>query len=399
MKKAIVTLSTAVVIGISAFTFTSVPTYANTQIESKIVENQQEQTKINEQIAKLQQAIEDNQNVMGETEEKIKQANEKIEQLKAEQAVLEEQIAKREDLIKARLQVMQQGGGNMTYLEVILGASDFEDLISRVSAVATITKADQDLISEQETDKQALADKEKTTQDELTNLNDLKLEYDGMQTQIAEQKAQAENIKDQLKNEESQLFAEKQEAERREAEALLAAAAATAEANVSNSTVVSNTEASSESGAKIETEVKQKENKTVKSSPAPSVSGSNAISTVTSAGYRYIGNSVYGFGSADPVNGVFDCSGFVNWAFKQAGISIGRSTSVLSGQGTKVSTSDMRVGDLVFFDTYKKDGHVGIYLGGGKFIGSQSSTGVAIADMTSGYWKNHFKGHVRRVIQ
>ena len=131
---------------LSAFTFTSVPTYANTQIESKIAENQQEQTKINEQIAKLQQAIEDNQNVMGETEEKIKQANEKIEQLKAEQAVLEEQIAKREDLIKARLQVMQQGGGNMTYLEVILGASDFEDLISRVSAVATITKADQDLI-------------------------------------------------------------------------------------------------------------------------------------------------------------------------------------------------------------------------------------------------------------
>ena len=108
LKKAIVTLSTAVVIGISAFTFTSVPTYANTQIESKIVENQQEQTKINEQIAKLQQAIEDNQNVMGETEEKIKQANEKIEQLKAEQAVLEEQIAKREDLINSRFSVMQR---------------------------------------------------------------------------------------------------------------------------------------------------------------------------------------------------------------------------------------------------------------------------------------------------
>ena len=59
----------------------------------------------------------------------------------------------------------------------------------------------------------------------------------------------------------------------------------------------------------------------------------------------------------------------------------------------------MRPGDLVFFDTYKKDGHVGIYLGNGNFIGSQSSTGVAIASMTSGYWKQHFSGHVRRVIK
>lgn len=55
------------------------------------------------------------------------------------------------------------------------------------------------------------------------------------------------------------------------------------------------------------------------------------------------------------------------------------------------------MGDLVFFDTYKKNGHVGIYVGNGKFIGSQSSTGVAIADMSSGYYKKHFNGVVRRV--
>lgn len=52
---------------------------------------------------------------------------------------------------------------------------------------------------------------------------------------------------------------------------------------------------------------------------------------------------------------------------------------------------------MVFFDTYKKDGHVGIYVGNGKFIGAQSSTGVATVDMTKGYWKNNFSGHVRRV--
>lgn len=59
----------------------------------------------------------------------------------------------------------------------------------------------------------------------------------------------------------------------------------------------------------------------------------------------------------------------------------------------------MQVGDMVFFDTYKKDGHVGIYVGNGKFIGAQSSTGVATVDMTKGYWKDKFSGHVRRVAE
>ena len=58
----------------------------------------------------------------------------------------------------------------------------------------------------------------------------------------------------------------------------------------------------------------------------------------------------------------------------------------------------MRPGDMVFFNTYKTDGHVGIYLGGGKFIGSQSSTGVAVANMSSGYWADTFNGRVMRVM-
>ena len=38
----------------------------------------------------------------------------------------------------------------------------------------------------------------------------------------------------------------------------------------------------------------------------------------------------------------------------------------------------MQPGDLVFFDTYKRDGHVGIYIGNGKFIGAQTSTGLRL---------------------
>lgn len=65
--------------------------------------------------------------------------------------------------------------------------------------------------------------------------------------------------------------------------------------------------------------------------------------------------------------------------------------------GRRIQLSEIKPGDIVFFDTYKVDGHVGIYVGNGKFIGAQSSTGVAIADMSSGYFKSKFKGHVRRI--
>ena len=109
---------------------------------------------------------------------------------------------------------------------------------------------------------------------------------------------------------------------------------------------------------------------------------------------------VFGGGrtSTDIQNGRFDCSGFTRWAFSQVGISLGASTDAQKNAGRQVPVSDMRPGDLVFFNTYKVDGHVGIYLGGGQFLGAQGSTGVAVANMNSGYWKNNFNGRVVRVM-
>jgi peptidoglycan DL-endopeptidase CwlO len=135
--------------------------------------------------------------------------------------------------------------------------------------------------------------------------------------------------------------------------------------------------------------------------PASKTIGTGSVKQIITAGYQYIGNSVYVFGGGrnkkDIANGRFDCSSFVQWAYRQAGIEVGSTTDTLKKDGHQVSTSELRPGDLVFFDTYKKDGHVGIYLGGGKFIGSQSSTGVAIANMNSGYYQKKFSGHVRRI--
>lgn len=374
MKKSVAVLSAAILFGTGLYT-TATPAFAErpAQIQQKIDENRKEQAKVEEQIAKIEQAIKENEKVIATTENVITITQEEIKQLNDEKVAIEKKMEARNELIKERLRLMQQNGGNKGYLEIIFGSANFTELIGRTNAVSKIIEADQNLIEEQKKDAELLAKKEQEAQEKLTTLNEKKAELEGMLATISEQKREAEELKRQLENEEYDLIRQKEEAEAAERSAI--------EAQLSRSL----------------SDSKSTTNKIQDSTSTPSASASDAIGIVTTVGMKYIGNSTYVWGAQDPANGYFDCSGFVNWAFKQAGYSIGRSTSALSGQGTKVSVNDMRPGDLVFFDTYKKNGHVGIYLGNGKFIGSQNG-GVGIADMTSGYWANTFKGHVRRVI-
>lgn len=133
---------------------------------------------------------------------------------------------------------------------------------------------------------------------------------------------------------------------------------------------------------------------------------SNVRKNIASVGNKWIGKTRYYWGGgrspATASKGQFDCSSFVHWAYKENGIELGNmgsvSTETLNKVGKKIPMSEIQVGDLIFWDSYKKDGHVGIYIGNGKFIGSQSSTGVAIEPLSHSYWSPIFSGHVRRVI-
>ena len=86
----------------------------------------------------------------------------------------------------------------------------------------------------------------------------------------------------------------------------------------------------------------------------------------------------YRYGAAGPK--AFDCSGLVYWSYKQAGISLPRSSRAQSRVGKPVSRDQLRPGDLVFF--YKPVSHVGIYIGGGKIVhASTRKAPVKISDM------------------
>ncbi len=67
--------------------------------------------------------------------------------------------------------------------------------------------------------------------------------------------------------------------------------------------------------------------------------------------------------------------------------------------GKPVPASEMKRGDLIFFDTAGRNGHIGIYLENGKFLNDSSTQGVSIGDLNSAYWSRYFNGNVRRVVE
>ncbi|MHA6250713.1 C40 family peptidase [Oceanobacillus sp. CAU 1775] len=92
----------------------------------------------------------------------------------------------------------------------------------------------------------------------------------------------------------------------------------------------------------------------------------------------------------------FDCSGFIYYAYKNAGMDISR-TSSAGYFDRSYYVNQPQVGDLVFFaGTYKAGiSHMGIYIGDNKFIHAGSSTGVTVASLDSSYWSKHFDSFKR----
>jgi len=107
----------------------------------------------------------------------------------------------------------------------------------------------------------------------------------------------------------------------------------------------------------------------------------------------------YRFGGNTPEEGL-DCSGLVRHVFQQVtGVSLPRTSKAMSRVGAPIAVADLKVGDLVFFDTRLfAYSHVGIYLGDQRFIHAPSrGSEVEIARMSDGYWRKHFSG-ARRLV-
>jgi len=107
---------------------------------------------------------------------------------------------------------------------------------------------------------------------------------------------------------------------------------------------------------------------------------------------RFVGTP-YSWGGSSPRTG-FDCSGFVRFVYAHFGVSLAHSSFSDFVRGRHVGRWAMKPGDLVFFDG---EGHVGIYVGHGRFIHAPHTGTVVRIETMAGWYSSRFDG-ARRIV-
>ncbi len=115
---------------------------------------------------------------------------------------------------------------------------------------------------------------------------------------------------------------------------------------------------------------------------------SHTVQNLLGVPYKWAGTSTKGF----------DCSGFTLYVFREFNIELPHTSRGQAHLGQKVSKSDLRPGDLLFFNTGGRGiSHVGIYMGDGRFAHSSSSHGVMIDKLSEAYYAKRYVT-ARRVL-
>lgn len=130
------------------------------------------------------------------------------------------------------------------------------------------------------------------------------------------------------------------------------------------------------------------------------VTANGSASALVSYALSFVGTP-YVWGGTSPSG--WDCSGFVQYIYRHFGVNLDRVSEDQFTEGVFVSPSDLRPGDLVFFDTDHlppwEATHVGIYIGGGQMVNAEMPSVGTVTDSVfdPSYWGRHYLG-ARRIL-
>jgi peptidoglycan DL-endopeptidase CwlO len=304
-------------------------------------------------------------------------ANIKLDRIKHEQArnaghlvVARANLRGAQAALHARLVALYTSGAETGAVEVLLGATSLDDLLSRIETADRVSSQDAKVLGQvltfrrQVQRRKAELGRARRAQDEVVAA---RAAYKAqVERQLEERKRLLSTIQSEIARLEAAERA-REAARAREARARLAAQQVIAQSDTSNLVGVA------------------------AATPDAVVAPPARYGGVVGIAMQYLGVP-YLWGGASPSG--FDCSGFIMYVYAQVGVSLPHNAAAQYGVGTPVSRDQLEPGDLVFFDGL---GHAGIYIGGGQFIHSPHTGDVVkISSLSDSWYASSYVG-ARRV--
>lgn len=319
-------------------------------------------------------------------EDGIAKKKSELDQANADLEVAKETEAEQYAAMKERISYMYTNGGDISFFNALLGAESFADVLNRIQMFSSVYSFDRTLLEEyQETEAQIeslvteIAEEQAAMQDQQA---DLQTQKDSLNAQIAEGRAQMADFDAKLADaqalaaeykatidQQNQVIADEVAAQQR--------AAAEAEREQAQRPASPSRDEQPSAPAKEDNDDKKDEGKKPSggsgSSSDSNVSTSGSGQAVADYACQFVGNP-YVWGGESLTNGA-DCSGFIKAVYAHYGVSLPHSSYSLRSVGRAVSASEMRAGDIVCYD-----GHVAIYIGGGRIVhASNQKDGIKIS--------------------
>lgn len=355
---------------------------ANADIENIQSQQQELQSQIDALDADLVNIIMNLDILEGELSDKQTE----LDNVTAQLAQAQEDEQNQYDAMKKRIVYMYENGDD-SYIEALVGATDFSDLLNRLEYAQQIYDYDRNLLTQYQETVQQVADLKSQVETEKAELEEVQQSYQEQQasyeSMIAEKQSQMSDFDTQLASAQSlaaqykATVDEQNEIIRQEQAA--AAAAAAQNNNKGNNTTTANNNNGNTTGNNNGSNTG--DDSTTGGSTGggglnPPFSTSVSGSDVVSYACQFIGNP-YVWGGESLTNGA-DCSGFIKSVYANFGISLPHSSVALQRAGSEVSYENAQPGDIVCYA-----GHVAIYMGGGQIVHASSpSTGIKTGSAT-----------------
>jgi peptidoglycan DL-endopeptidase CwlO len=283
--------------------------------------------------------------------------------------------------LEERLVALYENGGDDNVLEVVLGASSLDDLLDRVDAAKRVSDQDSKIVDDIRKARAALLAEQKRIEQALAEQKQVVAERAAKKDEIESQLTQRQELYNSIKDQIADLEAQ----ERARQEQLAAEAQRRLEASVNGAADGADPTQAPSGDASSDAAVAPPSDSSI-ATPPPSTSGG-----VVGVALQYLGTP-YQWAGASP--GGFDCSGFVQYAYAQIGVSLPHNAAAQYGYGSPVSRDQLAPGDLVFFNGL---GHVGIYIGGNQFVHSPHTGDVVkISSLGDSWYASTYVG-ARRI--